>query len=67
MSAENIKPIKGGEFLIRSTKPSEIFTPEEWTEEHTMIAQMCDDFIKQEVLPVLDKIDAMEPGLMVSL
>ena len=67
MSTENIKPIKGGEFLIRSTKPSEIFTPEEWTEEHTMIAQMCDDFIKQEVLPVLDKIDAMEPGLMVSL
>jgi len=67
MSTENIKPIKGGEFLIRATKPSEIFTPEEWTEEHQMIAQMCDDFITQEVLPVLDKIDAMEPGLMVSL
>ena len=67
MSTENIKPIKGGEFLIRSTKPSEIFTPEEWTEEHQMIAQMCDDFIGQEVLPVLERIDAMEPGLMVSL
>lgn len=67
MSTENTKPIKGGEFLIRTTKPNEIFTPEEWTEEHQMIAQMCDDFITQEVYPVLEKIDAMEPGLMVSL
>lgn len=67
MSTENTKPIKGGEFLIRTTKPNEIFTPEEWTEEHRMIAQMCDDFITQEVYPVLEKIDAMEPGLMVSL
>jgi len=65
--SENIKPIKGGEFLIRPTKASEIFTPEEWTEEHQMIAQMCDDFIDQEVYPVIDRIDNMEEGLMVSL
>jgi alkylation response protein AidB-like acyl-CoA dehydrogenase len=32
-----------------------------------MIAQMCDDFINQEVYPVIDRIDAMEEGLMVSL
>jgi len=67
MSTENMKPIKGGEFLIRSTQPSEIFSPEEWTEEHQMIAQMCDDFIDQEVYPVIDRIDSMEEGLMVSL
>lgn len=65
--SENMKPIKGGEFLIRPTKPSEIFTPEEWTEEHQMIAQMCDDFIVQEFYPVIDRIDSMEEGLMVSL
>ena len=67
MSTENNKPIKGGEFLIRTTQSSEIFTPEEWTEEHQMIAQMCDDFIDQEVYPVIDRIDSMEEGLMVSL
>jgi alkylation response protein AidB-like acyl-CoA dehydrogenase len=67
MSDNNIKPIKGGEFLVRSTKSSEIFTPEEWTEEHKMIAQMCDDFIDQEVYPVIDRLDSMEDGLMVSL
>jgi len=65
--SQNMKPIKGGEFLIRPTNPSEIFTPEEFTEEHNMVAQMCDDFIDQEVYPVIDRIDSMEEGLMVSL
>lgn len=61
------KAIKGGEFLIKDTLPSEIFTPEEWSEEQTMISQMCDDFIAQEVKPNLDRLDAMEDGLMVSI
>ena len=65
MSTKNT--IKGGEFIIKDTLPSEIFTPEEWTEEQLMIAQMCEDFIEQEVIPVLDRVDAMEEGLMVSL
>ncbi len=57
-------PIKGGEFLIRSTPASEIFIPEEWDEETLMIAQTCRDFIEQEIDPVLDRLDTMEDGLM---
>ncbi len=67
MEPTNNNPIKGGEFLIRKTLPSEIFIPEEWNEEQMMIAQMCDDFIAQEILPNLDRIDKMEEGLMPSL
>ncbi len=63
----NTQPIKGGEFIIRKTTTSEIFTPEEWTEEHHMIAQMCDDFIAQEILPNIERIDKMEEGLMPSI
>lgn len=59
--------MKGGEFLIRDVHHSEIFTPEEWSEEQQMIAQTCDDFIVQEITPVLDRIDKMEEGLMPSL
>ncbi len=63
-----MKAIKGGEFLIRQTKPEEIFIPEEWTEEERMIAQTCKDFLAQEVLPNIDAIDSMEnPELMPSL
>lgn len=61
------QPIKGGEYIIRDVHHSEVFTPEEWNEEQKMIAQMCDDFIQQEVLPYLDRIDNMEDGLMKSI
>lgn len=67
MNSVNTNPIKGGEFLIRKTKPEEIFIPEEWNEEQRMIGQMCDDFIDQEVVPHLERIDKMEDGLMLSL
>jgi alkylation response protein AidB-like acyl-CoA dehydrogenase len=32
-----------------------------------MIAQMCDDFISQEILPNVERIDKMEEGLMPSI
>jgi alkylation response protein AidB-like acyl-CoA dehydrogenase len=66
MESDN-QPIKGGEFIIRDTAPKDIFTPEEWTEEHKMIASMCEDFILQEIIPHLDRIDSLEEGLMPSL
>ena len=67
MSDKALKPIKGGEFIIRDTDFSEIFIPENWTEEQQMIASMCDDFIRAEVTPNLDRIDSMEAGLMESV
>lgn len=67
MSTEKLNPIKGGEFIIKKTLPSEIFTPDDWNEEQQMIAQMCIDFIDQEVTPHLERIDKMEEGLMPSI
>ncbi len=67
MESLKSNPIKGGEFIIRKTTPHEIFIPEEFNEEQKMIAQMCDDFIDQEIKPHLDRIDKMEEGLMQSL
>jgi alkylation response protein AidB-like acyl-CoA dehydrogenase len=61
------QPIKGGEYIIRDVHHSEVFTPEEWNEEQKMIAQMCEDFIQQNVMPHLDRIDNMEDGLMKSI
>lgn len=63
--SENKKPITGGEFIIRDTDYKEIFTPEDFSEEEGMIAQMCMDFLKAEVHPHLDAIDSMkDPELM---
>lgn len=59
--------LKGGEFLIKESNYKDIFIPEEFNEEQKMIAQMCQDFIDQDVNPNLDKIDSMEDGLMESI
>jgi alkylation response protein AidB-like acyl-CoA dehydrogenase len=59
--------IKGGEFIIRPSLPEETFIPEEFTEEHRMMSDMAHDFLVQHVYPNLDRIDALEPGLMASL
>jgi alkylation response protein AidB-like acyl-CoA dehydrogenase len=59
--------LKGGEWLIKDTDPAETFIPEDFTEEQKMIRDMCDQFLETEILPILDRIDSLEPGLMKSL
>ncbi len=67
MEATGKKAIKGGEFLITETIYQDVFIPEEFDEEQNMIAQTCRDFLVAEVFPQLDRIDAQEEGLMLSL
>jgi len=62
-----MNPITGGEFLIRDTNASDIFIPEERSEEGQMMKQTCTDFIEQDIAPILDRIDHQEDGLMQSL
>lgn len=59
--------LKGGEFLIKESKAADTFIPEEFNEEQQMMLQMCNDFLEQEVFNKLDRIDALEEGLMPSL
>jgi alkylation response protein AidB-like acyl-CoA dehydrogenase len=59
--------LKGGEFLIKESNPFETFTPEDFNEEQLMVKDMCLQFLHTEVLPVVDRIDKLEPGLMPSL
>jgi alkylation response protein AidB-like acyl-CoA dehydrogenase len=66
-STTHTAPLKGGEWLIRESNPQETFTPEDFNEEQHMVKDMCLQFLQTEVLPIADKIDKMEPGLMPSL
>lgn len=59
--------IKGGEWLIKESRPENIFTPEDYNEEQKMIMEMCTSFLQNEVLPQIERIDKLEPGLMPSL
>jgi alkylation response protein AidB-like acyl-CoA dehydrogenase len=55
--AEQKKLIKGGAFLIEERQPEEIFTPEDFTEEHRMIADTTRQFIDNEVVTRIDELE----------
>ncbi|MDQ3472983.1 MAG: acyl-CoA dehydrogenase family protein [Acidobacteriota bacterium] len=54
---EQKKVVQGGAFLIEQTTPEEIFTPEDFTEEHRMIAETTRQFMDNEVLPRIDELE----------
>lgn len=55
--AEHKQIIKGGSFLIEERTTDEIFTPEDFTEEHRMIAETTRQFVDNEVTPRIDELE----------
>nr|MBO2470561.1 acyl-CoA dehydrogenase [Bacillota bacterium] len=49
--------VKGASFLIEDVDPQAVFTPEDFTEEQRMIASTTEEFVENEVLPVLARIE----------
>ena len=49
--------VQGGAFLIEERTPAEVFTPEDFTEEHRMIAETTRQFIDKEVVPHIDDLE----------
>lgn len=66
-TADVKKTLKGGEWLIKESSSFETFIPEDFSEEQLMIRDMCNQFLDAEIYPNLDRIDALEQGLMKSL
>lgn len=66
-ATESKQVLKGGEWLVRESTPADTFIAENFSEEQRMIRDMCDQFLDAEIYPILDRIDALEPGLMKSL
>ena len=59
--------IQGGEWIIKEVKAEDVFIPEEFNEEQLMVRDMCTQFLETEVLPVVERMDKLEPGLMPGL
>src|SRR5208282_2947146 len=49
--------VQGGGFLVTEQHPTDIFTPEDFTEQHTMIARTTDEFAINEILPHIEKME----------
>ena len=59
--------LKGGEFLLKPSRPEDTFIPEEFNEEQLMIKGMVEDFLETEILPNADKIEHQEDNISVTL
>ena len=67
-SKVRLKPrIQGGSFLIEERLPGDVFTPEDFTEQHRLIADTAEQFMRNEVLPQWERIEHQEPGLTTKL
>jgi alkylation response protein AidB-like acyl-CoA dehydrogenase len=69
MASSTISPTKpkGGSFLIEPTSPEQLFSPEDFTEEHRAIARTTEEFWTKEIAPNVDAIQHQEPGVAVSV
>jgi len=63
----NERIFAGGEFLITDVAPEEVFTPEDFTDEHKMILQTAKDFVDKEIQPIVDKLEEKDHDLVLSL
>ena len=57
----------GGEFLISEVAPGEVFTPEDFTDEHRMIHQTARDFVAKEVDPRVEQLEQKDHELMLGV
>ncbi len=67
MEIKTQQTLKGAEWMVKESNPFHILTIDDFSEEQRMIQDMCHQFINTEVLPLIDRIDKLEPGLMPAL
>ena len=48
---------KGGSWLLEDAAASDVFTPEQLSDEHRLMVQTTTEFVQAEVLPVLDQLE----------
>jgi butyryl-CoA dehydrogenase len=49
--------ISGGSFLLEERQTADVFTPEDFSEQHQMIGQTTEEFALNEILPQAEKIE----------
>jgi len=58
---------KGGSWLLDETPASDVFTPEKLSEEHRLMAKTTAEFVENEVLPSLERLENKDWQLARSL
>src|SRR5690606_18080428 len=67
MSDTKERLFKGGAFLIEDLRGEDIVTPEDFTDEHLMIAKTTEEFVMNEVVPNMEQLENQQFDLTVKL
>jgi len=57
LTAAPASRISGGSFLIEDRALDQVFTPEDFTEQHLLIAQTAEEFAIKEIIPNAEKME----------
>ena len=49
--------VQGGSFLLHARKPEDVFTPEDFSDQHVLIAQTAEEFAQKEIIPNIEKME----------
>jgi alkylation response protein AidB-like acyl-CoA dehydrogenase len=55
---------KGAEFLIADLSAEDVFTPEDFSDEHRMILETARDFVENELIANIEKIESKDAEFM---
>ena len=55
---------RGGSFLVESPRPDDIFIPADINDDQKLIGQTAEEFVANEVLPLIPDLELHKPGVM---
>ena len=61
------KILHGGGYLIEDATAGSVFTPEDFSDEQLQLADTTDQFLREKVLPHVEKLENHDFDLMVTL
>lgn len=67
MTQLDLNPPRGGAFLLEPVGTRDVFTEADFVATEFEYAHVAEEFVNHEVVPILDRIEAAEPGLMPAL
>ena len=57
LTAQPMRKVPGGSFLIEERTPEEVFTPEDFTDQHLLIARTAEEFANKEIVPNIERME----------
>src|SRR6202795_934591 len=58
---------RGGSFLLEACAPEDVFSPADLTDDQKLIGRTAEDFVRNEVVPLIPDLEQHKPGLLADL